>query len=214
MVSSAVSRACSQPSEMMFFTKVGSSVYSRARSTVSFCSARMASITGCLQSRQPILAVRHPSQGPGVLVGIHFVQIPNRALFRLAGIRAPLARRVGGHGAQPLLHALGIVAQQDDIVVGLGHLLAVEPRQPGCRRQHGVRLGEDDAPAALQVAEQPLLLAEGQVAVVLEDGLGLFERLGVAALHVGGAQLVVQARALLAQLAGGQPFSPSSRPYR
>src|SRR2546422_578103 len=60
MVSAARRFALSQPSAMMFFTSVGSSTYACARSRIGASSAWIASITGCLHSRQPMPAVVQP----------------------------------------------------------------------------------------------------------------------------------------------------------
>src|SRR5207247_10466066 len=57
MVSAVRRFALSQPSAMMFFTSVGSSTYACARSRIGASSAWIASITGCLHSRQPMPAV-------------------------------------------------------------------------------------------------------------------------------------------------------------
>src|SRR5450759_985589 len=62
----------------------------------------------------------------GLLVGIHLVQRPHRALVGIADIGAADTRRVGRHGAYLLAHAGFILAQADGVVVGLGHLLPVQ----------------------------------------------------------------------------------------
>jgi predicted DNA-binding helix-hairpin-helix protein len=67
-----------------------------------------ASITGCLQSMQPMPALVQPVARPAAhfVVGIDLVPFPHRALARVPGVGATHARRIGRHGAQFLRHRL------------------------------------------------------------------------------------------------------------
>ena len=142
-----------------------------ARSRIGCCSRMIASITGCLHSRQPMPAVVQPchTQSRVVLVRIDLVQPPHRAFLRIAGIGAPHARRIGLHRADLLRHRRRLLAQQDRVAVRLRHLLAVEARHARRFGQQRLRLGQDHAARAFEIAEQPLAIAERQVLRVLEQ---------------------------------------------
>ena len=64
--------------------------------------------------------------GLGLLVRVHLVQLPHRALLGIARVGAPHARRVGLHVAD-LARDLGrLLAHRDRVAVALAHLRAVE----------------------------------------------------------------------------------------
>ena len=128
------------------------------------------------------------------------MQLPDRADVRVAGVGAPHPGRVGRHGTQLLLNLFRVLAQGDGVVVGLGHLLAVQAGHLRGRRQQRLRLAQDDAAAALEVAEQPLAVADGQILLPLQQGMRHLQRFVVALLLVAPAQVVVEAGVLLAHL--------------
>src|SRR3569833_2734050 len=68
----------------------------------------------------------HPA--PGGLIGIDFVQVPHRALLRIARIGTPYARRVSDHCPHFLYDAVRILAQSDRVAVGLGFFVFVVHR--------------------------------------------------------------------------------------
>ena len=63
-----------------------------------------------------------------IVIRIHQMQLSHRAFFRVAGIGAFHACRVGGHGLDFFRHAVGVFAQRNRVVVRLGHFLPVEAR--------------------------------------------------------------------------------------
>src|SRR5215469_5875265 len=70
-----------------------------------------------LEAADPGGAASLPHPLACALVGIDLVQVPHRALLRVARIVAPDARRIGLHGAQLLRHALRILAQPDGVAI-------------------------------------------------------------------------------------------------
>src|SRR5688572_21435783 len=70
------------------------------------------------------------SLDPGLrlFVRIDLVQVPDRALVRVARIGAPDSRRIGLHGLELFLDAVRVLPQAYGVAVGLRHLPAVEPR--------------------------------------------------------------------------------------
>src|SRR5690348_4357057 len=127
IVSSARSDAFSHPSWITLRTRVGSSSYWAARSRMGFSSALIASITGCLHSRQPMPAVRQPCSTQFLVFSSEYTWCRfHRAALGLARVAAAHARGVGLHPADLLRHRLGRLAQHDGVVVALRHLLAVE----------------------------------------------------------------------------------------
>ena len=111
--------------------------YGSARSRHGCCSAMIASITGCLQSRQPMPAVRAAVHHPGLgrLVGVDLVELPDRAALRVARVAAAHARRVGRHAADLCVDLGRLLAHRDRVAVALAHLRAVEAgqlRRPRC----------------------------------------------------------------------------------
>src|SRR5690606_10135437 len=77
----------------------------------------------------------------------------------------------------------------------------VDARHARGLRQQRLWLGQDDAPAPLQVAEQPLAVAHADVLRLVEQLAAALQRLLVPLLLVGGAHLVVDPGALAAELA-------------
>ena len=146
-------------------------------------------------------AFPHPLAG--LVVRVDQVELPDRADVRIAGVGAAHAGGVGRHGADLLLHLLQRLAQPDGVAVGLGHLAAIEAGHPGRLGQQRLGLGQDDAAAALEIAEQPLAIADGEVLLAFEQRPGDLQRLVVALLLVAAAQVAVELGVLLAHLADG-----------
>jgi hypothetical protein len=57
------------------------------------------------------------------------MKIEHRTNLRIAGIRAPLARRIGHHRLDFLRQGVGVIRQKNHIVVALAHLAAIQARQ-------------------------------------------------------------------------------------
>ena len=85
------------------------------------------------------------------------MEVEHRAQVRVAGVGAPLARRVGHHHLDLLGQRVRAVGQVDDVVVALAHLATVEPRQLGHLGQLRLRLREDGT--VVGVVEAPHDLA-------------------------------------------------------
>jgi len=131
------------------------------------------------------------------------VQIPHRALLRVARVGAAHTRRVGGHGAQLLCDRLGLLAQTDGVAIRFGHLAPVEPGHLGYRGEQHLRLGENAEPNSLEKAEQPLAIGDRDAVIALHERLGALQRFGVAALLE-----------FLAQLAVGSAVAPAEALHR
>ena len=99
-----------------------------------------------------------------------------------------------------LLTSASSSRRRDGVVVGLGHLLPVQPRHFRCGGQHGLRLGQDHLAAAFEVAEQTLAVAQAQVLLLVQQRLGGFQRFVVALLLEARAQFVIELGFLAAQL--------------
>src|SRR5256884_3543602 len=95
-----------------------------------------------------------PPLAPG-LVGGELVQVPHRALLRVARVGAPHACRIGLHSAQLLHDLIGLLAQPDGVAVGLGHLAPVETRDLRRRGEQRLRLGPDRPSGAFEEAQHP-----------------------------------------------------------
>src|SRR5215831_968383 len=102
------------------------------------------------------------------VVRIDLVQIPHRALLRVARIGASHPRRVGFHGAQLLHDRVRILAQPDGVAVGLGHLAPVGAGHLRGGGQQHLRFGQDGDPRALEESEQPLAVGHGDAVVTLD----------------------------------------------
>ena len=120
------------------------------------------------------------------------MQAPHRTFFRVTGIIATNARRIGRHLANLLADGFLVVAHVDGIAVALGHFLSVEPDQLGCGCQQCLWFRQNDLAAALKIAKQTLAVTHRQVLHVAKQAMGFRERLIVAILLETGAQGVVQ----------------------
>ena len=179
----ATVRARSVPISTIQCTCFGLARYCSARSRQGCCSRRIASMTGCLQSRQPMpgrgAAGRRPLLRGGV--GVDLVELPDRAARGVACVAAAHALRVGGHLADLGLDLCGLLAHLDGIAIALAHLLAVEPRQA---RDLGVQrlwLVQHGAAGALEVAQQHFGVLVGEAVVAAERRAD--QRLAVAQRH-------------------------------
>ena len=143
-------------------------------------------------------AFLHPLAG--AVVGIHLVELPHRALFRRARIAAAHPRRIRGHAADLGVHVVRLLAQADEVAVGLGHFLTVQAGHLRRRREQRLGLRQDHLATAFQVAVQPLFVAERDVLLVLNQRSGRFQSGLVALLLVFAAVIGVDARLLLAHL--------------
>lgn len=138
-----------------------------------------------------------------LFIGVDLMQLPHRALVRVARVGAAHARRIGGHGAHFLRDGFRVLAQADGVAVRLRHLLPVETRHARRFRQEHLRLDENQLARAFQIAEQAFAVAHRQALRFLQHCAGLFERLVVAFLLIRDAQFVIQLRALAAELLRG-----------
>ena len=136
----------------------------------------------------------------GFRVGVYFVQVENRTLGRIARVLAPHPRRVGFHGPHLAVDVLRGLPQPDGVVVGLGHLLPVEPRHFRVLGQQRLGLRQHDAAASLQITEQPFAVAYRQVPLFGQQCPGTLQGLGIALFQVGAAQVLIDARRLAAHL--------------
>ena len=178
--------AFSQPSAMMLRTSVGSSeiALARARGSAPARRAPRRSPAACIRgSRCPRCGIpaapipcapRRNTPGGTATPGTSRDR-PGSVRFTRAGI--------GRHRADLLGDAVGILAQADRVVVGLRHLLPVEPRHLRRLGQQRLRLGQDHLAAAFEKTEQPLAIAQRQVLRLLEQRARRFERPGVALLR-------------------------------
>ena len=57
------------------------------------------------------------------------MKLPDRAFFRIAGVGASYARRVGRHGADFFCDRIAIITQRDGIAIALGHFLSIKSGQ-------------------------------------------------------------------------------------
>ena len=99
------------------------------------------------------------------------MQVKHRANVWIAGVAAPLARRIGHHRGELFRNHLRPVGQENRVVVALRHLAAVRPRQPGGGSQERFRLREngiEDSHIAIQVLRPNI---QGSPLVVFQNKL-------------------------------------------
>src|SRR3984885_6471880 len=106
---------------------------------------------------------------PRGLVRIQLVQIPHRALLRVARIGTSHPRRIGLHGLELGGDRIRLLAQQDRVAIGLGHLAAVQARHLGAGRQQHLRLGQDAEVGTLQVAQQAIAIGHRDARIALHQ---------------------------------------------
>lgn len=109
----------------------------------------------------------------------------------------------------------GILAQEDAVVVRLGHLAAIQAGQFGRLGEQRLRLGENYLAAALEIPEQPLAVDLAGVPRPVDEFAPGGQRVVVAFLLEFGAQLVIELGALGASFfTAARAFSsnPDSRP--
>ena len=119
------------------------------------------------------------------------MQSPDRATGGFARIGAAHPGRVRGHGAQFLGHLVQRFTQGDGVAVGLGHFLAIHPRQARGGRQQRLGLDQDLASAAFQIAQQAVALVGGQHALRLDQSPRCGQGLAIALFLVALAQFAV-----------------------
>src|SRR3990167_4619129 len=105
----------------------------------------------------------------GFIAGIQLMQRPHWAIRRAAGIITMHPRRISRHAADLLLDRRTAVTQENRIVIGFGHLAAVEPEQLGRLAEHGLRLDQQNLAAAFQVAIEALLVTQGNALLILKQ---------------------------------------------
>lgn len=87
---------------------------------------------------------------PLFLVHEGLMEREDRAVVGLPGVRAPLAPGVRHHGRDFFPDGVGVVLEQNRVVVGFAHLPAVGPAELRNFGQEGRRLGEDGAVKAVE----------------------------------------------------------------
>ena len=131
------------------------------------------------------------------------MELPDRTLLRITRIGPAHPRRVGRHGPHRLLDIGRLLAQGDGVAVGLGHFLPVQTRHLGRLGQQRHRLGQDDAPAAFQIAEQPFAIGQCDVGLSFQQRMSDTQRLLIALLLIAAPQPIEELGVLLAHLALG-----------
>src|SRR5258708_847422 len=92
----------------------------------------------------------------------------HRALCGIARVAALHPCRVCGHGADLPLDRFRVLAERDRIVVGLGHLLAVDAGKLRGLGEQRLGLDQNQAPASFEVAEQALAVGDREVALLFQ----------------------------------------------
>ena len=185
MVASATSRAFFEPSSRTSHTVSGRFANSGRRAWTPSRRSSRCSASFALQSRQPIPAVRQPAAAHSRVSRRRegLVQVEHGTDVGVAGVGAPLARRVGEHRLQLLLHRLRVVLQVDRVAVRLRHLAAVGPRDALGLGEQRLRLREDLAVQVVEAAHDlPRDLDVGRLVLAHRDRVGLVDD------DVGGLQ--------------------------
>jgi hypothetical protein len=131
-------------------------------------------------------AIHHP--GLGLVGRVDLVQLPHRALLRIARVLAPRPRRVGRHAPDLLLHLGRFLAHRDRVAVALAHLRAVEPGQLQHLGVQRLRLAQDGPAGAADPGIEPLAIGRAQRRTGGEQGASLVQRFLAAFLLEGLAR--------------------------
>src|SRR5690606_31072009 len=78
-------------------------------------------------------ALAHPDTSG--IVAVDLVEFPYRAILRITRVTAAHPGRVRGHAPDLAFHFPRLLAQTDEIAVGLGHFLTVQARHARSRGQ-------------------------------------------------------------------------------
>ena len=128
------------------------------------------------------------------------MQLVDGAGIRIARVIAPDPGRISRHGADILDDSIRFFTQGNHVVVGLRHFLAVETRHYRGYRQQRLRLRQDDLATTFEIAKQTVPVTQRDVLLVLDQGLGLFQRFVVAPFHVVSTHFPVHFCVLAAHL--------------
>ena len=153
-------RARFEPSTRISWIRSGREASSRRRSRIGSSAAFSAFASLSFTSTSPTLPARYRAfrSSTSAISGLNTSWYRNTGLpFDGAGHVRPDPLRIGVHRADFLLHAVGVLRQQNGIAEALAHLLAaVEPRKPRHFRQQRLRLDEH---IAVETIEPPHHLA-------------------------------------------------------
>ena len=119
------------------------------------------------------------------------MQLPDGAVLRVTHVGTTHARRIRRHRLQLFGHIFRRFAQADGVVIGLGHLLTVQPRHFGSFGQQGRRFNQNGLARAHQPTPEGFLIARIQHIGTGQKSFGLGEHFAVAILLIALTQFFI-----------------------